>query len=67
MGFYGFLAEGIGAAIGAWLSWWLSIMLNPVFPPLALGTLAANLIGGSLVMTTLSILTVRLLKAKEAT
>ncbi len=41
-----FLAVGIGAAIGAWLRWGLSLWLNPVFPSLPLGTLAANLIGG---------------------
>ena len=49
MGFYGFLAVGGGAAFGAWLRWWLGIVLNPVFPTLPLGTLAANLIGGYLV------------------
>jgi CrcB protein len=49
MGFYGFLAVGGGAAFGAWLRWWLGILLNPVFPTLPLGTLAANLIGGYLV------------------
>ena len=45
----GFLAVGIGAAIGAWLRWWLGIVFNPVFPTLPLGTLAANLLGGYLV------------------
>ncbi|MGO8755533.1 MAG: CrcB family protein, partial [Gallionellaceae bacterium] len=49
MGFYGFLAVGIGAVLGAWLRWWLGVVLNPVFPTLPLGTLAANLIGGYLV------------------
>ena len=49
MGIYGFLAVGFGAAFGAWLRWWLGILLNPVFPTLPLGTLAANLIGGYLV------------------
>jgi CrcB protein len=49
MGFYGFLAVGCGAAFGAWLRWWLGIVLNPVFPTLPFGTLAANLIGGYLV------------------
>lgn len=49
MGFYGFLAVGLGAALGAWLRWGLGIVLNPVFPTLPLGTLAANLIGGYLV------------------
>jgi len=49
MGPYGFAAVGVGAALGAWLRWWLGTRLNPVFPTLPLGTLAANLIGGFLV------------------
>lgn len=46
MGSYGFIAVGLGAALGAWLRWGLGIMLNPVIPAIPLGTLAANLIGG---------------------
>ncbi|MBE0546653.1 MAG: fluoride efflux transporter CrcB [Rubrivivax sp.] len=38
-----------GAGCGALLRWWLGAWLNPVFPTLPLGTLAANLIGGLLV------------------
>ena len=49
MSFLGFLAVGAGAAVGAWLRWWLGIVLNPVFPTLPLGTLAANLTGGYLI------------------
>jgi CrcB protein len=41
-----FLAIGLGAAIGAWLRWGLGLWLNPMFPTMPLGTLAANLIGG---------------------
>jgi len=48
MTFLGFLAVGAGAAVGAWLRWWLGLLLNPVFPTLPLGTLAANLVGGLL-------------------
>jgi CrcB protein len=44
----GILAVGSGAAIGAWLRWWLSVMLNPLFPTVPLGTLCANLVGGLL-------------------
>jgi CrcB protein len=44
-----FAAVGIGAAIGAWLRWGLGSVLNPAFPTLPFGTLAANLIGGYLV------------------
>jgi CrcB protein len=43
--------------VGAWLRWWLGIVLNPLFPTLPLGTLAANLIGGYLIGITLAILT----------
>lgn len=42
----GFLAVGLGGAIGCWLRWMLGIALNPMFPTLPLGTLAANLLGG---------------------
>ena len=40
------VAVGVGAALGAWLRWILGIWLNPLFPTLPLGTLAANLGGG---------------------
>lgn len=42
------LAVGIGAALGALLRWRLGVTFNPVFAPIPLGTLAANLIGGFL-------------------
>ncbi len=45
----GVLAVGAGAALGAWLRWGLGALLNPMFPTLPLGTLAANLSGGYLV------------------
>jgi CrcB protein len=45
----GFLAVGVGAALGAWLRWGLSTWLNPRVPSFPLGTLAANLVGGYLV------------------
>ena len=48
MSLTGFIAVGGGAAAGAWLRWWLGILLNPIFPTLPLGTLAANLLGGLL-------------------
>ena len=56
MNFLGLLAVGGGAAAGAWLRWWLGIILNPVFPTLPLGTLAANLVGGYLVGIALAVL-----------
>ena len=42
----GLVAVGGGAAVGAWLRWGLGAVLNPLFPTLPLGTLAANLSGG---------------------
>ncbi|HQR51207.1 MAG TPA: fluoride efflux transporter CrcB [Methylophilaceae bacterium] len=48
MGGGGFIAVGVGAALGAWLRWGLGLLLNPVLPTLPLGTLAANLVGGYL-------------------
>ena len=53
----GILAVGGGAAIGAWLRWGLGIMLNPVFPTLPLGTLAANLSGGLLMGFAMEVIT----------
>jgi len=44
-----FLAVGFGAALGAWTRWGLGLLLNPVFPTLPLGTLAANLTGGFII------------------
>lgn len=42
-------AVAAGAAAGAVCRWGLSNWLNPVFPTVPLGTLAANLLGGLLV------------------
>jgi CrcB protein len=53
----GILAVGGGAAVGAWLRWWLGVLLNPLFPTLPLGTLAANLVGGLLMGFAMEFLT----------
>jgi fluoride exporter len=42
-------AVGLGASLGALLRWWLGTTLNPHFPAVPPGTLAANLIGGYVV------------------
>jgi len=42
-------AISIGASLGALLRWWLGMTLNPHFPAVPPGTLAANLIGGYVV------------------
>jgi CrcB protein len=52
----GFIAVGAGAAVGAWLRWGLGIVLNPLFPTLPLGTLAANLIGALLMGVAMELL-----------
>lgn len=51
------VAVGLGAAVGAWIRWGLGIMLNPVFPTLPLGTLAANLGGGLLMGVAMELIT----------
>lgn len=43
---FSILAISVGASLGALLRWVLGMWLNPVFPTVPLGTLAANLIGG---------------------
>lgn len=45
----GFLAVGVGAALGAWLRWAFGLWLNPIFPTVPLGTLSANLLGGFII------------------
>jgi CrcB protein len=49
MGFWGFVAVGVGASFGAWLRWWLGLRLDAALPELPLGTLAANLLGGYII------------------
>jgi fluoride exporter len=46
MAWLSLFAIGVGAVLGAWMRWGLGVLLNPVFPTLPLGTLAANLFGG---------------------
>ena len=48
MAISGFIAIGVAGALGCWLRWGLGVLLNPVFPTLPMGTLAANLAGGLL-------------------
>jgi fluoride exporter len=43
------IAVAVGAVFGAWTRWALGALLNPIFPSVPLGTLAANLAGGFLV------------------
>ena len=50
-------AVGGGAAVGAWVRYGLGLALNPLFPTLPLGTLAANLIGGLLMGLAMEMIT----------
>jgi CrcB protein len=59
-------AVGIGAAVGAWLRWGLSYALNPVFPTIPLGTLAANLVGGLMMGVAMEFITRHTLVSPEA-
>lgn len=59
------LAVGGGAAIGAWIRWGLGLALNPLFPTLPLGTLAANLIGGLLMGLAMELITRHSMMAPE--
>ena len=43
------IAISAGAAAGALSRWGLSVWLNALFPPLPLGTLSSNLLGGYLI------------------
>ena len=51
------IAVGAGAAVGAWIRWGLGIALNPLFPTLPLGTVAANLVGGLLMGFAMEVIT----------
>src|SRR4051812_47678664 len=61
----GLLAVGGGAAIGAWLRWGLGVLLNPVFPTIPLGTLAANLSGGLMMGLAMELMTRHALLSSE--
>jgi fluoride exporter len=43
------LAIAVGATLGAWLRYFFGLMLTPLFRPMPLGTLAANLGGGFMI------------------
>lgn len=49
MGPLGFVAVGVGAAVGAWLRWGFAVLWNAINPAMPYGTLAANLLGGYLI------------------
>jgi fluoride exporter len=57
MSAFALLAVFGGAGFGALLRWAFGAWLNPVFPALPLGTLAANLLGGLLVGVASSVFT----------
>ena len=50
----------------AWLRWGLGTLLNPVFPTLPFGTLAANLVGGFMMGVAMELMTRHAIMAPEA-
>lgn len=66
MAWGGILAVGGGAAVGAWIRWGLGTLLNPVFPTLPLGTLAANLSGGLMMGCAMELMTRHAMLSPEA-
>ena len=65
MTIYACLAVFSGAGLGALLRWVLGNWLNPVWPLMPLGTVAANLIGGLAVGVAISFFTHRAALAPE--
>lgn len=59
MNLISFVTIGLGAACGAWLRWLLGALVNAVYPPIPLGTLAANLLGSFLMGIALVLLVER--------
>lgn len=57
MNFANWAAVGGGAAVGAWLRWGMSALLNPLFPTLPPGTLAANLSAGFMMGIAMELIT----------
>lgn len=49
MPWFSLLVIAVGAVLGAWARWGLGLLLNPTFPTVPLGTLAANLIGAFII------------------
>ena len=44
-----FLAVAIGGLIGSLLRWLVSVWLNPLWPPVPLGTMAVNVVGSFII------------------
>ena len=44
------IAVSVGGTLGCLLRWWLGITFNALFPTIPPGTLAANLVGGYIVV-----------------
>lgn len=55
MMFTALLATGCGAFLGACLRYVFGLTLNPLFPTIPLGTLAANLLGGLIMGVTMAL------------
>jgi fluoride exporter len=59
------IAISVGASAGALLRWVFGLWLNALLPPMPLGTLAANLVGGYLVGVAVAIFSIEVSLAPE--
>ncbi len=59
------IAISVGASAGALLRWVFGLWLNALLPPMPLGTLAANLVGGYLVGVAVAVFSIELSLAPE--
>ena len=59
MSLFAVLSVFVGAGFGATLRYLLGLGLNPLFPPVPLGTLTSNLLGGYLAGVIATVLLVR--------
>jgi fluoride exporter len=59
------IAISVGASAGALLRWVFGLWLNALLPPMPLGTLAANLVGGYLVGVAVAVFSIEVSLAPE--
>ena len=65
MSYMGFIAVGMGAALGAWARWLLGLLLNPAVALLPMGTLVANLVGGYLMGLAIGVFAIGYIASNE--
>jgi len=63
--FYSVIAISVGASAGALLRWTFGLWLNALLPPMPLGTLTSNLVGGYLVGVAVAVFSIEVNLAPE--